>query len=93
MSWEADGVNLYETGLPEIGFNFDGFIILTVKFVIGEASKNFDFCMGACLTSYALPKGFNSLDIGIGSDSSVRTVLAYPSIAGSIRRQNRCWWF
>lgn len=43
ISWDGVGMNLYATGFPETGFSFDGLVILTVKFVIGDASKNFDF--------------------------------------------------
>ncbi len=52
-----------------------------------------DLVIGVPRTSYPLPYGLISFDSGIGRLSSTTTVFAYPSIAGSIRMQNRCWWF
>src|SRR4051812_15014617 len=90
MSCAGVGMNLYPTGFQDIGFNFEGLVILIVRFVIGEASRYFDCLTGVWRTSYPLPKGLNSLVIGIGSDSSVMIVFSFPSIAGSIRIQKRC---
>ena len=47
---DADGMNLYATGFPDTGFNFEGFVILTVMFVHGEASRYCEVLMGVCLT-------------------------------------------
>lgn len=46
----GDGMNLYATGLPEIGFNLDGLVILTVRLVIGEASMYLLVVTGVCRT-------------------------------------------
>lgn len=43
-------MNLYATGFPDTGFNLDGFVILTVKLVHGEASRYCEVLMGVCLT-------------------------------------------
>ena len=43
-------MNLYATGFPEMGFNLDELVIFTVKLVIGDASKYFDFRIGVCRT-------------------------------------------
>lgn len=43
-------MNLYATGFPETGFNLDGFVIFTVRFVHGEASRYCELLRGVCLT-------------------------------------------
>jgi hypothetical protein len=60
-------MNLYDTGLPETGFRLAGFVILTVRFVVGEASKNCDFWMDLCLTYLLRRKLVIYLQIGLVS--------------------------
>jgi hypothetical protein len=63
-------MNLYDTGLPETGFRLVGFVILTVRFVVGEASKNCDFWMDLCLTYLLRRKLVIYLQIGLVSSTN-----------------------